>query len=244
LELMPTKLPHYILPLLPPVALVCARAVLSARARQLLPWTQAATVIWALIGSALAAGLGAIPILVTDSMQLGATLAAVGVAACIFTAARAAWAARWRVAIPATVAASVILSVALLGTLLPRLDPLWLSRTALAAVDAHRRSAATTLAAAGYHEPSLVFLARGSVELVDPEGLAAFIERHPGGLALITAEERARFDAAAAARGLGAQVLWSGDGIHYSKGRRTRLLLLAAKGDDAAAADHQALLAR
>jgi hypothetical protein len=301
---MPTKLPHYILPLLPPVALLCARAVLSTRARPLPRGVRAAISIWALVGTAAAAGLIAIPVLLGDSMRLGAMLGAVGIAGCVFTGARAAFAGRWHVAIGATVAASVVLSVALLGTLLPGLEPLWLSRSAVAAIGKHSGDAATTLAAAGYHEPSLVFLAGGGVELVDSESLAAFIERHPEGLALLTAEERDRFDAAAAARGVRAQVVWSGDGIHYSKGRRTRLLLarishqlptaaadtptpqgrtpsglldivptmpasasvraasicgrlralatepgekcglVAAKDDDAAAADHQALLAR
>jgi hypothetical protein len=241
---MPTKLPHYILPLLPPVALLCARAVCSARVRRLPRWATAAFVIWALLGSAIAAGVVAIPFLATDTTQPLAALAAIGVAGSVITAACAASAARWRVAIPATMTASVILSVALLGTILPRLEPLWLSRSVVAAVDAHAHRDARAFAAAGYHEPSLVFLAHNRVELLDPEGLAAFIEQHPDRLALITADERNRFDAATAVRGIEIQVLWAGDGIHYSKGRRTQLLLCAAEGNDAAAADHQALLAR
>jgi hypothetical protein len=156
------------------------------------------------------------------------------------------------VAIPVAIAASVILSVSALGALLPNLGAVWLSRSAAIAIAAHRHVATgAPLAAAGYHEPSLVFLVGGDVTLVDAEGLATFMREHPDGLGLIAADARPRFDDAAAALGIAAKVLWSGDGVHYSKGRRARLLLLARQrsegveeGGDAAPADHQALVAR
>jgi 4-amino-4-deoxy-L-arabinose transferase-like glycosyltransferase len=192
-EIAPTKLPHYILPLLPPVALVCARAILG----------------------------GAVT-------------------------------SRRRTAIAVAVTATVLLSLVTLGMILPNWNALWLSREAADAIARYNhKGSGTPLAAVGYHEPSLVFLTGGKVELVDRETLAAFMQRHPAGLGLVTMDEHGGVARAAGALGFHTQVVWSGDGINYSKGRRMRLLLLARAGDrkeveggDAAPLDRQALVAR
>jgi hypothetical protein len=100
----------------------------------------------------------------------------------------------------------------------------------------------------GHHEPSLVFLTGGNVALLDADALASFMLDHPQSLGLIAAEQRHRFNAAAATVGVHTRVVWSGEGINYSKGQRTRLLLLerarTVEVGNAAPADRQAVVAR
>ena len=107
--------------------------------------------------------------------------------------------------------------------LLPGIDRLWLSRSVDAAV--RSRGAQVRLAAVGYHEPSLVFLTGTETLLLGPDEAARFLMQGNGNLVLVNEETLPAFSMTTREAGLTVNEVWSGDGLHYSKGRWTRLRL-------------------
>src|SRR5207237_10115183 len=72
------------------------------------------------------------------------------------------------------VGASILLMIALLGLIVPELEPVF-PRATLAAVMRESGCRDPLAASAGYGEPSLVFLAGPSTRLPDAAGAAAFL---------------------------------------------------------------------
>jgi len=235
-ELALTKLPHYVLPLYPAIAVLTAQALSRLprfvagpqetrhRARRnaafagwfgiglalgslglLLPW---------LLGAPLPDLAWAIPVLL--AIPLGLALFA------------------FQRAQPAALLASLLVAAALVavplyGWILPQLDRVWLTRAVAAAVEAHRPCPDTTLLAAGYHEPSLVFTLGTQTALVAPSEAATRLSGDPRcGLALIGAAEAGPFQARLAELGRRAHALATVDGFNYSNGDAEHLTLFQA----------------
>jgi hypothetical protein len=108
----------------------------------------------------------------------------------------------------------------------PRLDHLWVARTVAEAMPEPSRR--PPLAAAGYHEPSLVFLAGTGTKLTSAGGVAAHLAGTPGAYGLIAARLKPAFDARMAHHGAARQVreVLRFPAFNYSKGRRQTLILL------------------
>lgn len=223
-EFMPTKLPHYVLPAYPALALLAARSVLTSPAT---PLTYARTlragfILWSGITLAMgvlilvgAANLG-------DGIDVATVFAAATAAVIAVTGMRLGWRQRLVPASAVAVIGSVVLFIPILQWVVPDLGAVWLSRAASAAVARH---GARPLAAVGYHEPSLVFLAATEVALLEPQDAAGFLRDRAGGLVLVSDDQRAAFARAAMDIGISVREVWAMDGINYSKGRRTRLAL-------------------
>jgi len=108
----------------------------------------------------------------------------------------------------------------------PRLDRLWLSRAAAQLVARNATAQdAPVVAAAGYAEPSLVFLLGTRTMLVDPARAAQHVATAPGGMALVESRDDAAFQADLAAQGGKARMLGRVSGIDYSNGRPMTLTL-------------------
>ena len=225
LELLPTKLPHYVLPLYPALALL-AGAALAEGARAAAPsWLRyadiAAKTLWAIVTLVLAGALIVLPIRFGDGLSLAGIVGAVGMlvlATALFY--------RWPRP-PFVAAAIVALSVVFLmpaGTaVLPGLDRLWLSRSAALLVAEHPPASGMPLVAVGYGEPSLVFLLGGHVRLAVPDAAAGLLGR--GGAALVSSRDDATFTGALSARSLKAKPLGAVAGFDYSNGQRMELTL-------------------
>jgi hypothetical protein len=150
------------------------------------------------------------------ALALGATIAV-----------RQSLARKWPSAAGVALAAALLWSVVSLQWVLPRLDPLWLSRSVAAAVDSHQRpSAPVRVGTIGYHEPSLVFLIGTDLALIEPEVAGAFLRQHRQALVVVSDQHLSAFEKAARAAGIEIDRLWSGEGFNYSKGRWTSLHLL------------------
>ncbi|MGD0950286.1 MAG: glycosyltransferase family 39 protein [Candidatus Binatia bacterium] len=223
-EFMPTKLPHYVLPAYPALALLAARSVLASPATLLTyaRTVRAGFILWS--GVTLAMGV----LILVGAAKLGdgidgATVFAAATATVIaVTGMRLGWRQRLLPASAVAVIGSVVLFIPILQWVVPDLGAVWLSRAASAAV---ARRGARPLAAVGYHEPSLVFLAATEVALLEPQDAAGFLRDRVGGLVLVSDDQRAAFARAAMDIGLSVREVWAVDGINYSKGRRTRLSL-------------------
>ncbi len=229
LELVPTKLPHYPLPLYPALTLLAGAALVAfVDGRDVglhgrgIRWYYAG---WGLLGLALAAAVVVAPraygLDAGGWTALPAVLFAVAGLVPGFLA--------WRGSlVRAAVTASVAGGLAVTSTLavaMPSMDGLWLSRQARAMVAEHSPVPGPTVAATGYHEPSLVFLLGRRTNLTGPQGAATALDTGHADLALVTHKDLAAFRAAAAKRGLDAKRLDTAHGLNYAEGEVLDLVL-------------------
>ncbi|HTV87500.1 MAG TPA: phospholipid carrier-dependent glycosyltransferase [Stellaceae bacterium] len=227
LELVPTKLPHYVLPLYPALALLAAAALAEGTRHVAGGWPRraelAATGLWAAVGLALAAALIAAP------LRFGSGPAIVDMAGAVVVIGISAVLLRGRFAAIATTGSLAALSLAFVVPaatgVLPGLDRLWLSRAAATLARQHPPAAGAPLVAIGYSEPSLVFLLGGEPRLLPPQAAAAALRQ--GGEALVSNRDEAMFRDRLAAAGCAIRRLGSVSGLDYSNGRRLVLTLYA-----------------
>lgn len=224
LELVPTKLPHYILPVYPALALLSAQAlrkaaVLAARP----PWLDVAVMaVWSVVTLAFAAALVLVPLRIAGAPSLiGAAGAVLGLAfAMVFLADV------WRGTAHAgagALAAAVFWGCAF-GAILPQLDALWLSRAA-ANLIADQGLKGRPVAAAGYGEPSLVFLLGTGTKFTTAEGAALEIATWPRKVALVSERDDAAFIDRVAETGAHVEAVGHVEGLNYSNGRHVTLTL-------------------
>src|SRR6266571_4730456 len=198
-ELVPTKLPHYVLPLYPAIAILIARTMAQgglSHDRRLVR----ANILWPAVTVMLP--IAAVIAVVVLRRQLGLLAWPFSAAAMIFGF--LAW--RFyetdgaeRSLLRAAVAA-IMLSVAVPGAIVPLLRPLFPS--ALLAYNVHPDCERPLYASAGYHEPSLVFLFGTSTRLTDGQGAADFLLEGGCRFAFIEARHERAFVQRAEAIGL------------------------------------------
>lgn len=228
-ELVPTKLPHYVLPLYPALALLAARAAF-ALAEGGIPrfrkWdSRLALGAFAAIALAIGGGLVAIPIALDGRFSWAALIplfVAIGLSIYVLVQCH-----RARV-VPA-LAAAIVGAVFIFGPagqwVLPGVEALWLSRSAARIVAAKAGDVKPVVAASGYHEPSLVFMLGRQTRLIGPEAIATAMRSDPSLLALIGADKEARFRAALAGDAARLAALGSARGFNYSRGDWVTLTL-------------------
>ncbi len=224
-EILPTKLVHYALPAYGALAMLMAAAVREPLGK-LVRWIGAGLSVfvglvlaavavyglkafgdrgdaaWAVLAALLALGAGiagAVLLLRHHSARALITAGALGIGA----------------------------HVALTAGLLPRLEPLFLSKDVADALDgaklSPRSGAAGPVAVTGYSEPSLIFQLGTATELTDGEGAAqAILEGRP---AVVEGREEKPFRAALAQQGLAPRPAAVIQGLNYSDGDQERLTL-------------------
>jgi 4-amino-4-deoxy-L-arabinose transferase-like glycosyltransferase len=232
-ELAGTKLPHYTMPLYPAVALVSARAVLLAQERVLDPGrgrSRLGFAVWGGIGAALLlAGLAAVVLTrvagVLAPPSAGSVAAAVIGALLLLVGGRS-----LRRAMASLRAGSVLraqlwavlafllLAFTLFRVALPR--AMSLTSDVIAQVRRLDPAGRRPLAAAGFHEDSLIYLTRGRIARVD-DG-AAWLSANPRGLLIAPA-------AGSLAERAGVSTLATVRGVAYSTGGR--VLTLTVRGE-------------
>jgi 4-amino-4-deoxy-L-arabinose transferase-like glycosyltransferase len=224
-ELIPTKLPHYVLPAYPGMALLVgwlltlqpedANAPLK-RWQSWLWWSTAFGLGLVSIGLVVVC-IGA-PIYLAKAFSwwsIPAALAALVTGYLAFPR-------RLQVPLPriGAIAAGAGITLGLLfGMIAPSLKPIWLSPAIKAAVDANRPCDTTVLASAPYHEPSLVFLVGTRTILTDVDGVAGHLLGDPAcALGLAPVADEKKLDDLLAGQGRKASRLAEIDGINYSSG--------------------------
>lgn len=222
-ELLPTKLVHYALPAYGGLAMLMAAAVRAPLGR-IVRWLGGGLSV--LIGALLAA----VAIYGQKEFGTGGDLAWTVIAAGLALAAGLAGAvllAR-RHAVRALFVAGalgVAAHIALTAGLIPRLEPLFLSRDVAQALDQARLSprsgAPGPVAVTGYAEPSLIFQLGTTTELTDGEGAAeAIAEGRP---AIVEGREEKPFRQALDQLGLSPHPVTAVAGLNYSDGDQERL---------------------
>jgi 4-amino-4-deoxy-L-arabinose transferase-like glycosyltransferase len=229
-EVMPTKLPHYVLPVYPALALLVAVAVFDPPVDLSRTWSsllRSGFVLWSLVTLAAGVVITAGAIRLGDGVDLTVLCAVLAACLSCVICARLCWTGQLIGASWVAVIGSVVLFVPALQWVLPDLRALWLSNGAAAAIARRpsRGSGSRPLAAVGYHEPSLIFLAGTNMALIEPQPAVVFLRQQSGGLVLVSDDQQATFERAAGELGVSIHEVWSSDGFNYSMGQWTRLRL-------------------
>jgi len=196
-ELSLTKLPHYVLPAYPAIALLTAKFLLDG-----LPTISTTTRrfpialiigFWLILGVGFAIVFSLLPSL-TDNILAWPQIAA-GAALILSQGAALLFFPRQKIAslIALTIGALIFLSVTF-GVTIPNLRSVWMSREVTEAVAPVRPCAETQIISLGYHEPSLVFLA-GTDTLMPFNSIDAAnaLKQNPCRVAVVDAKHRQEF---------------------------------------------------
>jgi 4-amino-4-deoxy-L-arabinose transferase-like glycosyltransferase len=227
-ELVPTKLPHYVLPAYPALAILAALWMLTPRDPNQRPWQPILFWLAALQFLVGLAALVAAPVVAPRLYGTGVDwhiLAAAGVGGLLGLIAWSLYLRRSMILATFFATATVLALYPAITTLAaPRLDQLWVSPRAAAAIAAHTQAGDPPATLAGYTEPSMMFLLGTETRLTDGGG-AAEIGAQEGGLVLIEDRERPAFLAHLAEIQGDATPIDALDGFNYSRGKKVHLTL-------------------
>ena len=226
-EAVLTKLPHYVLPLYPAIAILTVgaleRRVLSRS------WLMRGSAWWFAIPAlaSLAAVIGAVTI-----TRQPVFLAWPFVAAALIFGLFAWWLYddnRAERSLLSAIVAAVFLACAVYGVVLPALTPLFPSAEIARALR-NVVCVGPKAAAAGYQEPSLVFMTGTSTLLTDGSGAADFLKQGSCRFALVEARSERSFAQRAEAIGLRYNVASRIDGYNISQGRAISVAIYRSEG--------------
>ncbi len=228
-EAVLTKLPHYVLPLYPAIAILTAGAV----ERRVLSrsWLMRGSAWWFAIPAAASfiAVVGAVML-----TRQPAFVAWPFVAASLIFGLLAWWLYdnnhAERSLLNALVAA-LMLAVTVYGIVLPSLVPLFPSIEVARALR-NVTCVGPKAAAAGYHEPSLVFLTGTQTLLTDGSGAADFLRQGSCRFALVEQRSERSFVQRAEAIGLRYKVGTRIDGYNFSQGRAISISIFRSEGTE------------
>jgi 4-amino-4-deoxy-L-arabinose transferase-like glycosyltransferase len=226
-ELVLTKLPHYVLPLYPAIAIlsVCAleRRVLSRL------WLTKGTAWWfAIPAITLVLAVVATITLTRQPVFLAWPFAAAALISGLF-----AW---WLYddrnaerSLLNAIMAALFLSVSVYGIIVAALTPLFPSPEVARALR-NVECVGPKVAAAGYHEPSLVFMTGTSTLLTDGPGAADFLGHGSCRFALVESRSERAFAQRAEAIGLRYNVATRIDGYNFSQGKTISIAIFRSEG--------------
>ena len=226
-EVVLTKLPHYVLPLYPAIAILTAgaleRRVLSRS------WLKSGAAWWFFIPAlaSLAAVVGAVTV-----TRQPVFLAWPFVAAALIFGLFAWWLYddnRAERSLLNAVVAALFLALAIYGVVVPALTPLFPSAEVARALR-NVVCVGPKAAAAGFHEPSLVFMTGTSTLLTDGSGAADFLAQGSCRFALIEQRAERSFAQRAEAIGLRYDVASRVEGYNISQGRAVSIAIFRSEG--------------
>ncbi|KTC76078.1 melitin resistance protein [Legionella birminghamensis] len=231
-ELMPTKLPQYILPVFPALALLSAMAVESLLNGEFLRgsrWLKFLQGMWGVLSLGFAVFILVISYVLLNRPSWSATflLSAVFIltAITLFFVFRYSY---YRAVAALMVMATVVYCLSF-NQILPRLDPLWITPKIAALASEYSLSAENPLVAVGFDEPSLVFnLNTDWVRFADSNEALAFMQRNAQQLVLIDDKTFAGWQIPYDRFAVIARV----HGFNYSKGRWLNLFLVGPKNNE------------
>jgi 4-amino-4-deoxy-L-arabinose transferase-like glycosyltransferase len=229
-ELILTKLPHYVLPLYPAIAILSVgaleRGVLSRS-----PWFTRGAAWWFVVpaGASVLAIVGAIT-LTRQPVFFAWPFAAGALIFGLF-----AW---WLYddshaerSLLNSMVASVFLAFAMYGAVAPALVRLFPSPEVARALR-NVKCVGPKIASAGFHEPSLVFMTDTSTQLTDGSGAANFLSQGTCRFALVESRSERNFVARAEAIGLRYNALTRIEGFNFSQGKAISIAIFRSEGTE------------
>jgi 4-amino-4-deoxy-L-arabinose transferase-like glycosyltransferase len=228
-ELVLTKLPHYVLPLYPAIAILTVgaleRRVLSRS------WLMRGAAWWFIIPAlaSIIAVIGAITL-----TRQPVFLAWPFVAAALIFGLFAWWlydSNRAERSLLNAVVAAMFLAAAIYGVVVPALTPLFPSAEIARALR-NVVCVGPKAAAAGFHEPSLVFMTGTATVLTDGSGAADFLGHGSCRFALVEKTSERSFAQRAEAIGLRYNVASRIEGYNISQGRAVSIAIFRSEGTE------------
>jgi 4-amino-4-deoxy-L-arabinose transferase-like glycosyltransferase len=224
-EIMPTKLPQYVLPTFPAIAILCSLAIAeTTKANSAGKWLFFLQVLWGILSLALAAGLtgGLFYFLMQKGSILGIILFTT-ISLISFIAVYSAWQNTYQRACLAVFLLALVTYPVLFTNLLPQLKPLWLTSNIAQLIDKNRISKEKPLLAVDFGEPSLVFnLNTNLVQFTNNRTAETILQSDTSRLALV---KPATFEQwVKAQRNLA--ILARADGYNYTKGHWVELFVV------------------
>jgi 4-amino-4-deoxy-L-arabinose transferase-like glycosyltransferase len=222
-EIVPTKLPHYVLEAYPPLAILAAMFVLDPRPVRFLAAARWIAIAQFVVGAVLfTAVLMVLPLYFGPGLAWP-LLAAAGVGAALALAALVlAILKKFPAAALLSFLALLVFVPGLTAGVAPRLDELWVTQRLKHMVALTSEPGDPAPALAGYEEPSMLFAFGADTVLSDGAGAAEAVARH-GGLALVEDTERGPFLARLAELQADATEKGEISGFNYSRGRKVHV---------------------
>jgi 4-amino-4-deoxy-L-arabinose transferase-like glycosyltransferase len=225
-ELTPTKLPHYVLPLYPVLAIFAALWAM---------WPGTSNTIWDRIAywvapvqfALMALAFAAVPVLLPAIYGTGPAwwavapavlFAVIAMAALVFYLRRQ----TIRAAMFAVLAPLLVYPVLTAGVG-PTLSQIWVSPRLASLMQSLARPGDPPPALAGFIEPSMLFLTGTETRLTDGGASAADAKAAEGGIAAVEERESAAFAARLKEREVEAIEVGAVDGLNYSNGRKVHI---------------------
>jgi len=234
LELTPTKLPHYILPAYPALALLIALAVQAAEAgefRWLRHWaTRLLYVACLLVFGGFAVVMFLLPILTGDGVVWAGLIPIIAfIAVSAYTVPRL-WQGEIRKALLVSAFAAPLVFAPVYSAVVPAVSTIWMSREIGKQVQALKLPKGTKLYATGYTEPSLAFYLGSGLKLSSPWQIGKSLPEK-GWLAIVGRGALQKFHNAMSERGIRFKSVGTVYGFNYSRGRQTAVTLYRPAGD-------------
>lgn len=233
-ESIATKLPHYVLPTYPAIAILSAGLLAQSgvvwRNGPQTRWGRlllgAYAVLWGFAGCALAAAGPLLLWTLERQFSVPALVLAGGVLPLVGLAVWQIWRAELCYAALSSCVAAALLYVGLFTVVVPQLRSIWLAPRLVALVQAHKPCAQTQVYSVSFTEPSLVFLIGGKVVLGSPAQAAQAMRDHPAcTAALVDVRERKAFMEALGAEAPKAFSRGTVAGLNYSNGHAMAISL-------------------
>jgi 4-amino-4-deoxy-L-arabinose transferase-like glycosyltransferase len=229
-ELVLTKLPHYVLPLYPAIAILTVGA-LERRVLSRSPWLMRGAAWWFVVpaGASVLAIVGAITL-----TRQPVFLAWPFVAAALIFGLFAWWLyedSHAERSLLNAVVSAVFLAFAIYGVVVPGLARLFPSVEVARALR-NVSCVGPKAASAGFHEPSLVFMTDTSTLLTDGSGAADFLGQGVCRFALVESRSERNFVARAEAIGLRYNVATRIDGYNISQGKAVSIAIFRSEGTE------------
>jgi 4-amino-4-deoxy-L-arabinose transferase-like glycosyltransferase len=218
-ELVPTKLPHYVLPLYPALALM---ALIAAERGKLAVEGMLPRIVMGLLpllAFVLLVAAGGVGWFTEHWVPIAALAFLAAAFAVSLLAWRLAFSGRLGSSVLAAAVASVLVCVGAFGELVPSLRSIAVS-SRLAAAAGAAGCQPQGMATVGFREPSLVFLTRTDLAMPDPKDAAAFIKEGGCRVAFVESRNEEDFQAGAREAGITPRLVSRVDGININGGRK------------------------
>lgn len=230
-EFVPTKLPHYILPIYPALAALSGLwlADIGPRGKWENGLRKAAAIQFAVGATILGIAISYTPMRYGEGAPiwlLGLSAAGTVVA---FLAAYQLWHEQRGLALLGALLAAFIFYPSLMWGTVPRLERIWLSPRLARIVNKERRPGDPPVIVSGYDEPSIIFLL-GTNTRIETGARAARIAAQSGGLVLVDQHQRTTFLDQIAESHAHIQVEGVVKGINYSRGRKESITVYRVTG--------------
>ena len=247
LEIVPTKLPHYVLPLYPAIAITVAKAMDEIKFTKISLGSKLYSGLWFILSSSLiiasiflanpnielVASTGRaidkkivfehIQNIETQQALLTFTLILISLAAVIFL-----WKGKFKTCILSIACCAVLFFIPLTHSKIPSIKWAFPSAEIADFLEASNRQD-NKLISIGYHEPSLVFLNGTDTYLASINDGVKKLKDEPNSLVLISHSKLEDFYLAATEAGITTKLIETFNSFNYSKGRNLVLNLLVVK---------------